>query len=42
MKPFYPLHAYVCSACRLVQLEEFESSQHIFGDYIHFGSYSES
>ena len=39
---FYPLCAYVCSACRLVQLEEFESPQHIFGDYIYFSSYSES
>ena len=39
---FYPLHAYVCSTCRLVQLEEFESPQHIFGDYIYFSSYSES
>ncbi len=42
MEPFYPLHAYVCSACRLVQLEEFETPQHIFGDYIYFSSYSES
>ena len=42
MEPFYPLHAYVCSACRLVQLEEFESPQHIFSDYIYFVSYSES
>lgn len=42
MEPFYPLHAYVCSTCRLVQLEEFESSRHIFGDYIYFSSYSES
>jgi 2-polyprenyl-3-methyl-5-hydroxy-6-metoxy-1,4-benzoquinol methylase len=42
MEPFYPLHAWVCSACRLVQLEAFESPQHIFGDYIYFSSYSES
>lgn len=42
MEPFYPLHAYVCSSCRLVQLEEFESPQAIFGDYIYFSSYSES
>jgi len=42
MEPFYPLHAYVCSTCRLVQLEEFESPSHIFGDYIYFSSYSES
>jgi SAM-dependent methyltransferase len=39
---YYPLHAYVCSACRLVQLEELESPRHIFGDYIYFSSYSES
>ena len=39
---FYPLHAYVCSACLLVQLEEFESPEHIFSDYAYFSSYSES
>jgi SAM-dependent methyltransferase len=42
MEPFYPLHAYVCSACRLVQLEEFESPQNIFGNYIYFSSFSDS
>ena len=42
MEPFYPLHAHVCSQCRLVQLEEFESPSHIFSDYIYFSSYSES
>ena len=30
MEPFYPLHAYVCSDCFLVQLQEFESPEHIF------------
>lgn len=39
---FYPLHAYVCGACFLVQLDEFESPQHIFGDYAYFSSYSDS
>lgn len=41
---FYPLHAYVCDQCFLVQLEEFESPDHIFGDgnYAYFSSYSES
>ncbi len=39
---FYPLHAYVCDACHLVQLSEFESPQAIFGDYLYFSSYSES
>ena len=42
MEPFYPLHAYVCSSCFLVQLEEFESPQRIFSDYVYFSSYSES
>ena len=42
MEPFFPLHVYVCSACRLVQLEEFESPQHIFGDYVYFSSFSDS
>lgn len=42
MEPFYPLHAYVCDSCFLVQLEEFESPQHIFSDYVYFSSYSES
>lgn len=39
---FYPLHAYVCPACHLVQLEQFESPQHIFNDYVYFSSYSDS
>lgn len=42
MEPFYPLHAYVCGSCFLVQLEEFESPQQIFSDYAYFSSYSES
>ena len=42
MEPFYPLHAYVCGSCFLVQLEEFESPQRIFSDYVYFSSYSES
>ncbi len=42
MEPTYPLHAWVCSQCRLVQLEEFESPEHIFSDYLYFSSYSES
>jgi 2-polyprenyl-3-methyl-5-hydroxy-6-metoxy-1,4-benzoquinol methylase len=41
---FYPLHAYVCDHCRLVQLENVETPDHIFGDgdYAYFSSYSES
>ncbi len=42
MEPFYPLHAYVCESCFLVQLEEFQSPSAIFGDYAYFSSYSES
>lgn len=42
MESFYPLHAYVCSNCYLVQLEQFESPQHIFSDYAYFSSYSDS
>jgi SAM-dependent methyltransferase len=39
---YYPLHAYVCSRCLLVQLEEFESGGAIFSDYAYFSSYSDS
>jgi SAM-dependent methyltransferase len=43
MEPFYPLHAYVCGECFLVQLDEFESPQHIFNEnYAYFSSYSDS
>jgi SAM-dependent methyltransferase len=42
MEPFYPLHAYVCKECLLVQLEEFESPRAIFSDYAYFSSYSTS
>ena len=41
-EPRYPLHAYVCANCFLVQLEEFESPDEIFSDYVYFSSYSES
>ena len=39
---FYPLHAYVCSTCFLVQLAEFTSADSIFSDYAYFSSYSQS
>lgn len=39
---FYPLHAYVCDNCFLVQLEEFEAPERIFSNYAYFSSYSES
>jgi len=39
---FYPLHAYVCAKCLLVQLEQFEAPENIFSDYAYFSSYSDS
>ncbi|WP_454648816.1 methyltransferase domain-containing protein [Bradyrhizobium liaoningense] len=39
---FFPLRAYVCGECFLVQLEEFEAPENIFGDYAYFSSYSDS
>jgi len=42
MEPFYPLHAWVCDKCFLVQLEEFESPAHLFSDYAYFSSYSDT
>ena len=42
MEPFYPLRAFVCSSCFLVQLEEFETPDRIFTEYAYFSSYSNS
>jgi SAM-dependent methyltransferase len=42
MEPFYPLHAYVCEKCFLVQLQEYVSPQAIFSEYAYFSSYAES
>jgi len=42
MERFFPLHAYVCEACYLVQLEQFASPAEIFDDYAYFSSYSQS
>ncbi|MCU0567969.1 MAG: class I SAM-dependent methyltransferase [Oculatellaceae cyanobacterium Prado106] len=39
---FYPLHAYISQDTLLVQLEQFETPDHIFTDYAYFSSYSES
>jgi SAM-dependent methyltransferase len=36
----YPLHAYACGTCFLVQLEMFETPEEIFRDYAYFSSYS--
>jgi SAM-dependent methyltransferase len=42
MEPFYPLRALVCERCLLVQLEEFQTPDHIFSEYAYFSSYSTS
>jgi hypothetical protein len=42
MEPFYPLHAYVCGRCFLVQLQEFVTPAEIFTEYAYFSSYSTS
>ena len=42
MEPFYPLHAYVCEHCFLVQLQEYVSREAIFSEYAYFSSYSDS
>lgn len=42
MERFYPLHAWVCGRCYLVQLEEYVSPDQIFSDYAYFSSYSDS
>ena len=40
---FYPLHAWVCEKCLLVQLEQFEPPERIFTDqYAYFSSYSDT
>jgi len=39
----YPLHAFVCEQCFLVQLDAVVSADHIFADnYLYFSSYSDS
>lgn len=42
MEPFYPLHAYVCGRCFLVQLEQFSTPHDIFSEYAYFSSFSDS
>ena len=41
--PFYPLHAFVCRKCFLVQLQDFFKSDDLFrSDYAYFSSFSDS
>ncbi len=37
---FLPLHAWVCEACLLVQLQQYVSPEAIFREYAYFSSYS--
>ena len=40
---FYPLRAFACDACKLVQLQDFGSpSEHFNDDYVYFSSFSTS
>ena len=42
LEPFYPLHAWVCDQCFLVQVEEYVRPDDIFSNYAYFSSYSDS
>ncbi len=42
MEAFYPLHAWVCDTCFLVQLQAYVSPEHIFSDYAYFSSYADT
>ena len=43
MEKFYPLHAFICEHCWLMQLEQFATPDEIFADdYAYFSSYSQS
>jgi SAM-dependent methyltransferase len=42
MEPFYPLAAYVCRECLLVQLQEYVAPEHIFSEYAYFSAYSDA
>ncbi len=42
VEPFYPLCAWVCERCFLVQLDEYVSPSEIFNDYAYFSSFSTS
>ncbi|WP_137680829.1 class I SAM-dependent methyltransferase [Aurantiacibacter suaedae] len=41
-EPSYPLRAFVCGECWLVQADSFVAPEHIFSDYAYFSSYSDS
>jgi SAM-dependent methyltransferase len=39
---FYPLAAYVCGSCFLVQLEEYVAPEEIFSEYAYFSGFSDA
>lgn len=41
-EPIYPLHAFVCHECLLVQVDSFVPREEIFGEYAYFSSFSDS
>ena len=41
-EPTYPLHAYVCGGCRLVQLPDHNDPGEIFDDYAFFSGFSDT
>jgi SAM-dependent methyltransferase len=42
MERFYPLNAYVCRDCLLVQLQEYVAPEDIFSEYAYFSAYSDT
>jgi SAM-dependent methyltransferase len=42
MEPFYPLVAYICRDCLLVQLQEYVAPENIFSDYAYFSGFSDA
>ena len=42
MEPYYPLHAYVCQSCFLVQLAQYVAPRELFREYAYFSSFSDS
>jgi SAM-dependent methyltransferase len=42
MEPFFPLHAFVCDRCFLVQVGQYVTPEHIFTEYAYFSSYATS
>ena len=42
MEPFYPLHAWVCERCLLVQINDYVRAEEIFTEYAYYSSFSSS